>query len=102
MDDIHEIVLTVFGDLPSSCGECVFSSYGERFCRFTHREKPNVSFKWNGCAYAKVLPDKHGRLIDADRLAEAFKVFATGSEIGYLRLINEATTVLEANNGTDN
>lgn len=42
--------------------------------------------------------EKHGRLIDADRLAEAFKVFATGSEIGYLRLINEAPTVLEASN----
>ena len=59
-------------------------------------EKFNGVYQTLGAEW-KELPDKHGRLIDADRLAEAFKVFATGSEIGYLRLINEAPTVLEAN-----
>ena len=45
--------------------------------------------------YVEVI-QPHGRLIDADKLAESFKAFATGSEVGYLRLIDEAPTVLEA------
>ncbi len=68
-------------------GECVWA------CTSISRNCPISDF-----------PDKHGRLIDADALAETVKqaIGTRGSEEWILDLIEEAETIVDAREVTDN
>ena len=109
----HELVISVYGDLPKSCEECIFCSFNQRFCRLTQRESPNFKFKDALCAYCKELPP-HGRLIDADALIERTKNWYCSKENcednyngircracwvdDAIGIIDDANVVVEANN----
>ena len=90
--------LVVDMDAPRNCSGCCLM--GSPNCPYDGSKVKGSDYP--DCPIIGEILEPYGRLIDADRLAEAFKVFATGSEIGYLRLINEAPTVLEASDATDN
>lgn len=100
MDEKNEIVITTYGELPKSCKECIFSSFGQRFCIITHREKPKFEYKDERCIYCKVLPKKHGRLIDADevkKLMQSGFSLDTYEDKAYVcSLIDEIPTIIEA------
>ena len=49
----------------------------------------------DGCPLVELPP--HGRLIDADKLKKKMgERFSTGSEVGYMWLVDDAPTILEA------
>lgn len=60
--------------------------------------------KWEIVKDAEIVPvPEHGRLIDADELADQFSGCCSEIEISSLEYaIYDAPTVLEASNGTDN
>lgn len=108
MYEENELVITTYGELPKSCKECIFSSFGQRFCTITHREKPKFEYKDERCIYCNVLPKKHGRLGDLDALAEQIKdvyckdckrskVMCKACEYGdILDEIEDAPTIIES------
>lgn len=76
-------------------------------CRFEDRgqaERKNP-ICWD-CAYCPIsdFPDKHGRLVDADALAESVKqaIGTRGCEEWILDLIEEAEIIVEAREVSDN
>ena len=93
----HEIVITVFGELPKSCEECIFSSYGQKFCRISNRDSPNFRFRDDRCIYCRELPEGHGRLIDAVALKGSIEGrILAGQGVNVFSEIDNAPTILGA------
>ena len=61
-------------EMPKNCALCKFRGAGETWCPFTSREVPGNTIP-EDCPLGHVPP--HGRLIDADALAQLFKEKAT-------------------------
>lgn len=59
--------------IPQKCYECDFE-YAINRCPLVHEDTDEVRFtkRLNGCPLVE-LPEKHGRLIDADKLIEDLK-----------------------------
>ena len=78
--------------MPSNCAHCICASEDSRYCAAANEYIPMLGKpKW--CPLV-ALPDKHGRLIDADELAETAEFYETEMDIK-----NYAKTVIEAEDG---
>ena len=79
--------------MPENCAKCICSDDNARFCTVAHEYIPMLG-KPAFCPLVE-LPEKHGRLIDADEIT--FPALAT-TEDEYLmeNAIEEAPTVIEA------
>lgn len=93
--------------IPKSCGVCIFDDYGH--CIMTKRYSGGSATHGRASFCPLVgLPEKHGRLIDADVIVNAMndmkvegEVFVTA--VNYVKLImNDADTIIEAEGENDN
>jgi len=97
--------------MPDSCAVCRFAGKGgyhmERVvCMFTRKNEDakNVD-RLSDCPLV-ALPDKHGRLVDADAIVNAMNDMKVGGEVfvtavEYVKLImNDADTIVEAEDRT--
>ena len=88
-------------EIPKSCGVCIFDDYGH--CIMTKRYSGG-SAKHGRASFCPLveLPEKHGRLIDADALIAKYGDWYTeeGTETGFIgtleMLLKDAPTVVEA------
>ena len=82
-------------EMPKSCGRCWFNN-SSLSCAITgsciDRDDENRE-RLDDCHLVE-LPEKHGRLIDADELAETAEFYETVMDIG-----RYAKTVIEAEDG---
>lgn len=101
--------------IPESCRECPFENYysdtGKTVCMASLRVLAIgfgiISFdgRHSSCPIV-ALPDKHGRLVDADAIVNAMNDMKVGGEVfvtavEYVKLImNDADTIVEAEDGS--
>ena len=87
--------------IPKSCGVCIFDDYGH--CIMTKRYSGGSATHGRASFCPLVeLPEKHGRLVDADALIAKYGDWYTeeGTETGFIgtigMLLKDAPTVVEA------
>ena len=82
--------------MPSNCAHCICANDDTRYCAAAHEYIPMLG-KPDFCPLV-ALPDKHGRLVDADALIEDVDGDLTDSiaEGRAIEKIMEAKTVIEA------
>ena len=88
-------------EMPKACGLCPFDDYG--YCTRAKRYSGGSATHGRAsfCPLAE-LPEKHGRLIDADALIAKYGDWYTeeGTETGFIgtigMLLKDAPTVVEA------
>lgn len=92
--------------IPKSCGVCIFDDYGH--CIMTKRYSGGSATHGRASFCPLVeLPEKHGRLVDADALIAKYGDWYTeeGTETGFIgtleMLIKDAPAVVEAEGKND-
>lgn len=89
-------VIVLGMEMPKNCKQCLFSRYilGEYFCRTTTTLDEDGEEMWESvgrfgfmrrldCCPLRPLPEKHGRLIDADAMERVMSETVQGDIRGY-------------------
>lgn len=91
-------------EMPANCRSCDFSDYEGRFCKVANVFIPMVGKSWF-CPLVE-LPEKHGRLIEADSLKDQLDYYIreagwdtkTNRVLGWVKdeFIDSEQTIVEA------
>lgn len=80
--------------MPKNCCDCpCFNEFGYHFCNLDDERRDVYYSKPEWCPLVE-LPEKHGRLIDADKMVKIWKGCAISGDI--TPLIDARPTVIEA------
>ena len=86
--------------MPSNCAHCICANDDTRYCAAAHEYIPMLG-KPDFCPLV-ALPDKHGRLVDADALirdhfSPEHRIALSEANKAWMRkIINDAPTIVEA------
>lgn len=90
-------------EMPENCAKCKLGEYEDMewfSCPFLEDSyRHNAEFgRLDECPIVAYIPDRHGRLIDADELKKTFDIVPTGriTRASVRTTINHVATIVEA------
>lgn len=94
-------------EMPGCCYDCpCLDDYGDYpRCRISNEQRgynfPIYSKRMPGCPILQPLPDRHGRLVDAEQLRQVLVVYKETDALGHtpLQLCDATPTIVPATEG---